>query len=220
MKWWQPQDNLHGNMDEHDAPTEPMIPIYPSPSAFTIPNDAPTVNDQGIPMPIPLERPFPYQDMQQNVAPAPFVVPAAPVYPVLPPAPQNAKKGKRPAGGAVPDYPGQPADIVGTPDANRPASKAQHRPSAFPALVGLFFVLVQLLLLVRFVLRLLNFPGNVPWIGIIYAISGIFVLPFRLLLENINFPIPATLEIYTLIAILVYGLLSRLIVRLLKAILR
>ncbi|HEV7236867.1 MAG TPA: hypothetical protein VGN15_11835, partial [Ktedonobacteraceae bacterium] len=64
------------------------------------------------------------------------------------------------------------------------------------------------------------FSGNVPWTGIIYAISGVFVLPFRLLLANINFPIPNTLEIYTLIAILVYGLLSRLIVRLLKAILR
>ncbi|MGI9062029.1 MAG: hypothetical protein ACR2H5_26030 [Ktedonobacteraceae bacterium] len=214
MKWQQPQDNSYGNMDEHNAPTEPMMPIYPSPSAFTVPNDAPTVDGQGIPMPIPHERPFPYQDMQQNVAPAPFVVPAAPVYPVLPPALKNAKKGKRPAGGAVPAYPVQPAD------ANKPASQTQHRPSAFPALVGLFFVLVQLLLLVRFVLRLLNLSGNVPWTGIIYAISGIFVLPFRLLLANINFPIPNTLEIYTLIAILVYGLLSRLIVRLLKAILR
>ena len=151
---------------------------------------------------------------QQNVAPAPFG-PAAPVYPVLPPAPKNAKKGKRPAGGAIPDYPVQPAGCRYT-RANKPVSQTQHRPSALPALVGLFFVLVQLLLLVRFVLRLLNFSGNVPWTGIIYAISGIFVLPFRLLLENINFPIPNTLEIYTLIAILVYGLLSRLIVRLLK----
>jgi hypothetical protein len=214
MKWQQPQDNAYGNMDEHDAPTEPMMPIYPSPSAFTVSNDAATVEGQGIPMPIPHERPFPYQDMPQNVAPAPFG--AAPVYPVLPPAPKNTKKGKRPAGGAIPDYPVQPAGIVGTPGANQ----SQHRPSALPALVGLFFVMVQLLLLLRFVLRLLNFSGNVLWTGIIYAISGIFVLPFRLLLENINFPTPNTLEIYTLIAILVYGLLSRLIVRLLKIILR
>ena len=169
-------------------------------------------------MPIPYERPFPYQDMQQNVAPAPFG--AAPIYPVLPPASKNVKKSKRPAGGAIPDYPVQPAGIVGTPGANKPVSPTHHRPSALPALVGLFFVMVQLLLLLRFVLRLLNFSGNALWTAIIYAISGIFVLPFRLLLENINFPIPNTLEIYTLIAILVYGLLSRLIVRLLKAILR
>ncbi len=131
--------------------------------------------------------------------------------------PRHLKTRKResdPLAELLPDYP------IRSADANKPASQTQHRPSAFPALVGLFFVLVQLLLLVRFVLRLLNFPGNVSWIGIIYAISGVFVLPFRLLLENINFPIPNTLEIYTLIAILVYGLLSRLIVRLLKAILR
>ncbi len=219
MKWQQPQDNLHGHIDEHDAPTEPMMPIYPSPSAFTVPNNTPTVDGQGFPMPIPLERPFPYQDMPQNVAPSPFG-PAAPVYPVLPQAPKNAKKGKRPAGGAIPDYPVQPPGIAGVEAANKPVAKTQHRPGAFPALVGLFFVLVQLLLLVRFVLRLLSFSGNVPWTGIIYAISGIFVLPFRLLLENINVPIPNSLEIYTLIAILVYGLLSRLIVRLLKVILR
>ena len=59
MKWWKPQDNVSGNMDEHDAPTEPMLQIYPSPSAFTVPNDVPTVDGQGIPMPLPHERPFP-----------------------------------------------------------------------------------------------------------------------------------------------------------------
>lgn len=208
MNWQQPQDNFHG-IDQHEAPTEPMLIMpqvpFSSPSAITVPNGEPTVDGFAIPMPTPHERPFPYQDVPQNAIPGTFVAPQTPVYPVLPPAPQHAKKGKRPAGGAAPSV------IKAQP---------QHRPRSFPTVVGVFFVCVQLLLLVRFVLRLLNVAGSTLWIGIIYTTSGIFVLPFRLLLQNISIPIPNALEIYTLIAILVYGLFSRLIVRLLKAVLR
>ena len=210
MRWQQSPDNPQEEIDQHDAPTEPMMPIVPSPFAVTVPNDAPTMDGQGIPVPAPYERPFPYQDVQQN-----GVSPGYPVYPVLPPAPKNAKGGKRPPGGATPAYPVYPGE------ANKPAAQAavQRRSSPVPHLVGVFFVLVQLLLLVRFVLRLLNFSGSTAWVGILYAVSGLFVLPFRLLLQNIAIPIPNALEIYALIAILVYGLLSRLLVRLLKALL-
>ena len=182
----------------------PQVP-FPSPSAVTVPNGVPTVDEPAIPMPTPHERPFPYQDVPQNAAPGTFVAPQTPVYPVLPPAPQYAKKGKRPAGGAVP--------LV-------TKASPQHCPIYSQRWLAYSFVLVQLLRRVRFVLRLLNVAGSTLWIGLIYATSGIFVLPSRSLLQNISIPIPNALEIYTLIAILVYGLFSRLIVRLLKAILR
>lgn len=210
MRWQQPPDNSQEEIDQHDAPTEPMMPVVPSPFAVTVPNGVPTMDGQGIPVPTPHERPFPYQDVQQNGA-----SPGYPVYPMLPPAPKNEKGGKRPPGGATPAYPVYPGE------ANKPAAQAgaQHRSSLVPHLVGVFFVLVQLLLLVRFVLRLLNFSGSTTWVGILYAVSGLFVLPFRLLLQNIAIPIPNALEIYALIAILIYGLLSRLLVRLLKALL-
>lgn len=211
MRWQQPSNDSQEQIDEHDAPTEPILPVFPSPFAVTVPNDVPNKDRQGIPIPVPHERPFPYQDIQQNGN-----APAYPVYPVLPPAPNNVKKGKekdmRPPGGAAPDN---------SRGKNKPAAQLQsrRRSGPVPNLVGFFFVLVQLLLLVRFVLKLLNFSGSPVWIGIIYTISSVFVLPFRLLLQNILNPIPNAIEIYTLIAILIYGLLSRLLVRLLKALL-
>lgn len=223
MNWQQSQDNFQDNfygIDQHEAPTEPMtiMPQLPfsSPFAVTVPNGEPTVDGLAIPMPTPHERPFPYQIVPQNATPGAFVAPQTPVYPVLPPAPQHVKKGKQPAGGAAPGNPVYP--VRGAPPVTK--AQSQHRPGSLPTVVGVFFVFVQLLLLLRFVLRLLNISGSILWIGIIYATSGVFVLPFRLLLQNINIPIPNALEIYTLIAILVYGLFSRLLVRLLKAILR
>jgi len=89
--------------------------------------------------------------------------------------------------------------------------------------VGLLFVLVQLLLLVRVVLLLLGQPSSIWWVGLIYSISSVFVLPFRLLLQNVNVPLIAGTELYNyllvLLAILLYGLISRILVRFLKALL-
>jgi hypothetical protein len=84
--------------------------------------------------------------------------------------------------------------------------------------VGLFFVAVQLLLLVYFALQLIALPGKTPWVGLIYTTGSLFLLPFRLLMQNVAVPIPV--EVYTLLAILIYGLLSRILVRFLKILLR
>jgi hypothetical protein len=156
--------------------------------------------------------------------------PASPVYPVLPPSPASAKnkKWRRPAGGAphaphVPYVssipPVSPYYPVAMP---KPVQKKRSRPSVFPSLVGIFFVAVQLLLLVRFILTFIGLWDNVTWVALVYTISNIFALPFRLILQNIPLPlpIPASIELYTLLAILVYGLLARILVPLLKAILR
>ena len=88
-----------------------------------------------------------------------------------------------------------------------------------PILVGMFFVAVQLLLLVRFVLKLFVISEDTTCVAIIYTISSLFVLPFSLLSQNVALPIPTSIELFTLLAILIYGLLSRILVHLLKAVL-
>jgi hypothetical protein len=112
-----------------------------------------------------------------------------------------------------------PTNGATTPISSR---NIQRKHSILPDFVGMFFVAVQILLLVRFALRLITptTTGGTAWIGIIYTASGLFVLPFRLLFQHIVFPVPGSLEIYTLVAILCYGLLSRVLERFTKALLR
>ena len=204
MKWQQSQYNAFEGVDEHNQPTEPMMPVFLPPSA-TVAGGTPTNADDvlSLPAPQPHERPFPYQAISNNATPHRSQQPAGPVI----------NNGGRQSPGDVP--PAQPI-AAGNPVQTTGPSP---RRSSWPLSVGLFFVTVQLLLLVRFVLKLFALAESTAWIGLIYTISGIFVLPFRLLLQNI-LPFSQVLEIYTLLAILVYGLLSRLLVRLLKAVLR
>ena len=185
MKWQQP-DSFE-DMDEHDQPTEPNLPVFLPPSSATAAG-TPTNAGDAIPMPKPYEHPFPHEYIQ-NVAPpnSPNSAPPS-TYPVIPGSPVRTTTG-------------------------------QARRSLLPLFVGLFFVAVQFLLLLRFVLKLLPLARGIVWVELIYAISDLFVLPFRLLLANI-LPISSALELYTLIAILVYGLLSRILVRFLKVLLR
>jgi len=212
----QPQDDFGeideiGEYDDNSAPTEPMMPVILSPLSSTIPMTpgASTKTNGMIPTPQPQERPFPQQDH------LPFHLrPEAPVYPYLPPAPPLSGKS-RPPGGAVPVRPG---NAVGPAHSDR-ASRVQPQRSSFPLLVGFFLVIVQLLLLVRFVLKFVGVPADTLWVSTIYTISGVFVLPLRLLFELVVLPIHPDVELYTLLAILVYGLLSRILVRFLKALL-
>jgi hypothetical protein len=205
----QPQDEYYQGTDEHNAPTEPLSLIHPSS------NSAGKMSGHGhngalpsLPAPAPIEHPFPYLDT--SPAGPHYRSPATPVYPVLPPihAAGKRKKGSLPPGGTSSNYPS-------------PVQKAapRRRHSVIPSLVGIFFVAVQFLLLLRFLLKLINIPGNETWVPIVYTISSIFVLPFSLIFQHITLPIPISLEFYTLIAILVYGLLSRIVVRVLKALL-
>ena len=200
MRWQQPQ----GNGDEHDAPTEPLMPIILSPYSASM-------AEEMIPTPTPQERPFPTQQPLSHPffpdRPVQAYGPVQPsVYPVLPPSPT---------------YNGRPVGVA-TPGSYRasPGKPAQARRSSLPLFVGVFFVGVQLLLLVRFMLKLIGFGNDIAWVGVMYTTSDVFVLPCRLLLQNIAIPIPSAFEICTLLAILMYGLLSRLLVRFLKAVLR
>jgi hypothetical protein len=211
MQWQQSQNKSSGEMDEHNQPTEPMMSILLAPSAATIADGLPVNADDDIPMPQPYERPFPYQNIQNAAFPhSPYGSSQPAVYPVLPPLPTPASDtgGNRPPGG-----------VTSASDRSIQTTGARFKHKSIPLLVGMFFVVVQLLLLVRFVLKLFALAGSAPWVSLIYGISSIFVLPFRLLLQNI-LPFSNVLELYTLLAILVYGLLSRFLVRFLKALLR
>ncbi len=137
------------------------------------------------------------------------------VYPILPPTytPSASAPNSQTMGGRTQSYPVRPPSIS--------SGNKQRKHSHLPAFVDLFFMAVQILLLVRFALRLLapTITSGTPWPGILYTVSGIFVLPFSLLFQHVPVPISGNVEIYTLVAILCYGLLSRVLARLMKALL-
>lgn len=200
----QPQENHFEDIDEGGQPTEPMAQIILLPSSPTAAGAKPT--DVTIPAP----------KLQESVSSSPSSsVPESSdsVYPFLPPAP-GLREGNRPPGGMV--------SVESTDrEKARPGASDRPRRSSFPLFVGVFFVALQLLLLVRFILKVLDLPGmnNQWWVNGIYDISSVFVFPFRFFLENVNWPVHINPEVYTLLAILIYGLLSRILVRFLKALL-
>lgn len=89
-----------------------------------------------------------------------------------------------------------------------------------PGLIGLLFVIIQLVLLARFILRVLgpiiNWNPTGDWVSILYTVSDLSLLPVYALVQQIHLPFTIETEIYTLIAILAYGILSRIIVRIAK----
>lgn len=228
MRWQVPQNNGADEIDEHDLPTEPIPYDVASPSSSNVSNGAnPSYYDEMFPAPQPVEQPFPRQyvpGMSQQgvpgqipgagnypVLPSPARMPGAGSYPVVPPrAPTFPKsKGKHGAGDATP---------VSADQAAKKASARVRRNSRAPMWVGLFFVAVQLLLLIRFVLVIIHGPDTI-WVELVFGLSTLFVWPFRALLAQVSLPFPVWPEVYTLLAILLYGMLSRILVRFLKAIL-
>ncbi len=199
-------ENSNANViDEHDEPTEPMHYIGASPFDATVS----TPDDEVIPFPQPHEQPFPQQ--QVPVTPhyplSPGYPPGTGLYPYLPPA-SVVSSGNRPAGGITPV---QPRNVNGS------GQPAKARRSLLPVSVGMFFIAVQVLLLIRFVLKLLGFSFGTSWVDAVYGISNVFVLPFRLIFLQSGISNVLNVEIYTLLAILVYGVISRIVVRILKA---
>lgn len=216
MRRQQP-DNF-GDMDEHDSPTEPMSQVILSPFSSTIPysngvNRA-VPGDGAVPTPAAYEQPFPQQDPLDYPQPGTFYQrPEAQVYPVLPPI--STTKNGRPAGGAAPIYNG--------PVLPTPFKPAQPHRSTIPLWVGVFLVCVQLLLLIRFVLQLISYSTSPLWVSLIYSVSSLFIFPFRALLYSLTSSLTIGTDLLDLLAILfailMYGLLSRILVRFLKALL-
>jgi hypothetical protein len=188
-----------------------------SPSILPDPRGEKASNSEIVPMPQPHERPFPQEYVSSTQVQQPPSQENASVPPATPIKPTN--QGRRPTNGPTPVQP------------TNPKRSNKKRNSLLPAFVGLFFVVVQLLLLVRFLLKFVGLMSNQPWTDTVYAVSEVFVWPWRILLQQI--PLPASLnigvstllpisinvEIYTLLAVLAYGLFSRLLVRLLKVLL-
>ncbi len=213
----QQSDNF-GEMDEHDSPTEPMSQVILSPFSSTIPYsngvNGTASGNAVVPTPVPYEQPFPQQDAPEYPQPGTFYQPPeGPIYPVLPPI--SVRGNGRPAGGAAPNQNGSALPT--------PFKPVQAHRSTIPLWVGVFLVAVQLLLLVRFVLQLISYSTNTVWVSLIYSVSSVFIFPFRALLYNLTSSLTIGTDLLDLMAILfailMYGLLSRILVRFLKALL-
>ncbi len=191
------QKNGAKPIDEHDQPTEP-INFTVSPYAPTVTSDDPAPDAPT--MPAQAGRPFP----QQQVPPQ---APLIGAYPFLPPAPnkQNGNDGNTVGGMAPPENAGTVA-----------RSSIKKRRRLFPALVGLVFVVIQLLLLARFVLSMIRLWDGIAWVNVFYSLTSILIWPVQVLLQQIPLPFAVNIEISTLLAILLYGLFSRILVRCLK----
>jgi len=193
MGWFQlPGTN---KIDEHDEPTEPIplvdtMPIAPPQQGLTLP------------APPPANKAAPPQPGQ--------AVPAKPSpqqpYPYVPPQPATQQGPAQENG-----------EKIKSGGASKPTRSGR---SLKPLLPGFFFITVQILLLMRFFLKITGLMADQWWVGVVMGVSEVFVSPFRALLLQVSLQLPAQVEVYTLLAVIVYGLISRLLVRLLKVILR
>jgi hypothetical protein len=209
LRWRRPQNKSTQELNEHNEPTEPLFPAV----GATVSGGDIAPTEEVLPAPQSPAQPFPQQQVQgapQQYWPA--LPPANAVYPVLPPA-SVIQPGYQPAGSAGTIGTRRPEKV------QTPVQAVRLRRSPIPLFVGIFFVAVQFLLLISFVARLFNLAS--PWLEVIYAISTLLLLPFRLLFEQVSLPLSLTIgvEMYTLLAVLVYGLASRLLVHLLKLLL-
>ncbi|GAC1358557.1 MAG: hypothetical protein PVS3B1_02210 [Ktedonobacteraceae bacterium] len=187
-------------IDDHDLPTEPVPRMAQAPEMDTLPVTP-----------------------QQPITLGPFD--QSPSYPAPPNAPKFDVYPYHQSPATPQPYPLKPQPAVPVAPAKNPALPARQtqRDNPFylgfiPLCIGLFFVCLQILLLTRFVLRLLGIVEGVSWVNTVYALCDIILLPFQTLLPPLQLPaiISTRVELYTLLAVLVYGMLSRLIVRLLK----
>lgn len=118
----------------------------------------------------------------------------------------------------LPAQPVSPAQAQGSLAVPAEAvQQVRSRRSPIPIAVGTLLLLVQILLLLRFVLKTLNVPADSLLVQIIYVVSGVFAQPFYAFGQLI--PVSFPQETYTLLALLIYGLLARVVIRFLKALL-
>jgi len=198
-------------MHDFDEPTEPMSQVFlPSNSAPTFQTGIST-DWHALPAPQLDDVPFPKSGTHPVDVSGLSAIP--PMNPILPPAPPESRNGRSPE--VVP-----PQVHAGKPDS---FVQRQTKRSSFPALVGLFFVAVEFLLLLRLLFSLFGAPISNMWVAFVYTVSTFFLLPFFLLLENVKIPLingtEFSSDLIIVGAIFVYGFLSRILVRFLKALL-
>lgn len=189
---------------DHDVPTEPVVEriVLPPPVEPVYPREGRYPDALAVPVPQAGTRPFP-----QEHAPGGPPYPLA-AYPILPEAPLKKYRG-HPPGGSPPIY--------------QPERSLKRRRSLVPGLVRLCLILIQWVLLARVVCMLFSIVATNIWLNLLFLASDLFVLPLSLLAADLNVgPLAGTqLLIYLeyLLAVLAYGLFSRLFVGFLKALL-
>ncbi len=198
-------------MHDFEEPTEPISQIFlPAYKASTFQTGiSPDWN--AIPAPQLDEVPFPKSRTNPIERSGMSEIP--PIYPILHPSIPDSPYAGSP-GIAPPDvYTGKPDTLI----------QHQTRKSSFPTLMGLFFLAVEFLLLLRLVFSLFGAPISNIWVGFVYTVSTFFLLPFFLLLQNVKIPLINGTEFYSdlliVCAIFVYGVISRILVRIFKALL-
>ncbi|GCE11796.1 hypothetical protein [Tengunoibacter tsumagoiensis] len=201
----QPQDN-------HEVPTEPLAPFVPMPSPPASQYDdlhgEPTEPVPPVQQRLVLPRPLPQHSAQAAQTPQPVVA----QYPYLP---------------AGPSYrPPTPAPGKRSMVQPRPIGKSALNLMSwafFPWLIGMIFVCIEMILLLRFSLKLGALFEGQSWIETLYIVSDVFVWPahtiFLYLLPQVAKGLPTNLELDTLCAVILYSFVSRLIVRFLKFVL-
>lgn len=214
MDWFQ--QNGTEEIDEHAAPTEPLPENDVSSFVLGLANGEASADEPTLPISAPNEQPFPqqyeYYPASQQALPYSPQPPQGNTYPYFPPAPIEQQKKKRRERADAESF-----DPTGT---NKPASPVVVKRHVVPVVVGLCFVAVQLLLLIRFVLSTLDFITMQPLGPVIYVLSEVFVWPFQTFWQQVPLQLPARVELYTLLAVVVYGLVSRILVHLVKGVLK
>jgi hypothetical protein len=219
-------------VDEHDQPTEPIPTPLTLPIPVLLPGSPPINDDTTTPieqkqsLQQPVVQSYPVLPPQKKGQPQPSVgyAPPALAYPYLPSAPDQTRKPKKGRKTLSPEP---------EPESYEPRKPARRRRrSAFPALVRFFFVIVQLVLLASFVLRIAQAAGvallgqNPWWLSLIYTCADLLlqplylIQPVQLFLQQFNFSQLFLSEIYTLLALLIYGILSRILVGILRVVWR
>lgn len=193
--------NKREEIDEHDLPTEPLPRLVLAPFATHQPGDS-------------------------LISPSQLSGGA----PILPPM-HNRWVAFLPAGPGRPKfeaYPTIPYSPVPPITDEKPFSQEQVSWQSpvfttfllrrIPFGVGMCFVGVQMLLLVRFIFKICQLAAALSWVNVVYLISDSILAPFHALLPPLTAAIFIRIEPYTLLALVCYGLCSRVIVHLLKLI--
>jgi uncharacterized protein YggT (Ycf19 family) len=79
------------------------------------------------------------------------------------------------------------------------------------AVINLVLALIELLLGLRFILRLLGALPTSGFVDWIYRNSAPFVEPFTGILPNINFGARSVLELTTLVALIIFGIIAAIV---------
>jgi len=236
LRWLKPQSEAAGEIDEHSQPTEP-VPLFPDEALLpTLPGASSSPPPLILPAPQQQEQPFPQQYVgnslppqyyqpqpyaENGMSPQSYQPQYAQGVPAIPYAAAPAPQFGRRRGRKQRWQPGIPVAALPVPVQPEPApvGRRQRQParrSPIPALVRLFFIIVQLTLVARLVLKIVNPAQPSVWIDIIYALSSLFLIPALALLQQVKLPFTVGIELYILPALLLYAVFSRILVKILR----